>query len=134
MNLSNHRREPILRRQFAGFSTILILTWVVELIHLPHLMYNEAITFSWPRVILRTVVVGGIWILVHISTRRLLERLHALEDFLRVCAWCRKVGHDDEWLTMEEYFGSRFGTATSHGICPECAKAAVEHGTAAGAA
>jgi len=52
----------------------------------------------------------------------MLKRLHQLEEFLLVCSWCRKVGHEGKWLTMEEYFGSKFATETSHGICPECAK------------
>jgi hypothetical protein len=122
--------EPILRKQVAGFSLIIALSWIVEFLHVPHLMFNEAITFSWPRVLLRTGVVLLIWIWVHLSTRRLLDRVHGLEEYLRVCAWCRKVGHGDEWLTMEEYFGSQFGRSTSHGICPACAKATFEQSAA----
>ena len=53
---------------------------------------------------------------------RLLKRLHHLEEFLLVCSWCRRVGDQGEWLTTEEYFGSKFATHTSHGICPECVK------------
>lgn len=127
MIFSNTWREPILRQQDAGFFIIIMLSWIVEAFHLPHLMYDESITFSWPRVLIRTGVVLAIWIWVHIATNRLLDRLHGLEEFLRVCAWCRKVGHGSDWLTMEEYFGSQFGRSTSHGICPECAKATFEH-------
>jgi hypothetical protein len=61
---------------------------------------------------------------VHLTTKRLLKRLHYLEEFLLVCSWCRKVGHEGEWLTMEGYFGSKFATETSHGICSERAKKA----------
>ena len=56
--------------------------------------------------------------------RRLLRRLHHLEEFVLVCSWCRKVGHGGEWLTMEEYFGSKFDTHTTHGVCPACARQA----------
>ena len=61
-----------------------------------------------------------IWTWVHLITRRLLKRLHHLEGFLRICGWCRKVCDNDEWLTMENYFNSKFATKTSHGMCPEC--------------
>ena len=69
----------------------------------------------------RSGVVFAIWLWVHLSNRRLIKRLRQLEEFLLVCSWCRKVGHESEWLTLEEYFGSHLNTATSHGICPACA-------------
>jgi hypothetical protein len=45
----------------------------------------------------------------------------SLEGFLRVCAWCRKIGHEDEWLPLEEYFDRHLDTKTTHAICPGCA-------------
>ena len=71
---------------------------------------------------MRTVVVLAIWFWVRAGTKRVLKRLHHLEEFLLICSWCRKVGHEGEWLTFEQYFGSKFDTETSHGICEECAK------------
>ncbi len=115
-------REPVLRLAALGFSLIIFLTWLTEFIHLPHLLYNEPDVFLWSRVLVRTGVMLVIWTWVHFSAKRLLNRLHHLEEFLLVCSWCRKVGHQGEWLTMEEYFGSKFSTETSHGICPECAR------------
>ena len=76
-------------------------------------------------------MVLAIWLRMHLTTKRLLKRRHHLEEFLLVCSWCRKVGHQGEWLTMGEYFGSRFDTPTSHGICPECAKKTLERLTSA---
>lgn len=43
-----------------------------------------------------------------------------LEGFLRVCAWCRKVGYNDKWLTLEDYFDAGFHVGTTHGMCPDC--------------
>lgn len=116
------RKEPVLRLAALGFSIIIFLTWLAEFIHLPHLLYNEPDVFLWSRVLVRTAVMLVIWTWVHFSAKRLLSRLHHLEEFLLVCSWCRKVGHQGEWLTMEEYFGSKFATATSHGICPACSR------------
>jgi len=114
--------RAILRSETLGFSLITALVWIMELIHLPHLVLGEPAVFNWPRVLIRTAIVSAVWIWVHLRTRRLLKRLHQLEDFLLICSWCRKVGHEGHWLTTEEYFGSNFSTETSHGICPECAK------------
>ena len=72
------------------------------------------------RVLFRTVVILAIWLWVHLTTRRLLRRLYHLEEYLLICSWCRKVGYEGKWLSLEEYFGSRLNTETSHGICPEC--------------
>lgn len=113
--------KNILRKEAIGFSTIIVLTWLVEAIQLPHLVFDEPPVFYWPRVLIRTGVVLAIWLWVHFATKRLLQRLHELEKYLLICSWCRKVGHEGEWLTTEAYFGSKLATPTSHGICPECA-------------
>ena len=117
----------MLRKEAIGFSLIIVLSWATELLGLPHLLFDEPDVANWRRALLRTLVVVAIWIWVHVATKRLLKRLHYLEEFLLVCSWCRKVGHEGEWLTMEEYFGSKFSTETSHGICPECAKKTMTH-------
>lgn len=111
----------ILRWQAVGFSALLVIMWIVEILRLPHHFFGESADFLWSRVLARTATLLVIWLIVHFTTRRLLRRLHELEQFLLVCSWCRRVGHDGAWLTMEEYFSSRFATETSHGICPECA-------------
>ena len=84
------------------------------------MLYGEDFKPNWERAILRTVVVMLIWLWVHLATRQLLKRLHYLEEFLRVCSWCRKVSSGGEWLDMEKYLNSKFATKTSHGMCPDC--------------
>jgi hypothetical protein len=65
-------------------------------------------------------VILVIWLWVFLATRKLLKRLHYLEEFLRVCSWCRKVNYQDQWLGMEKFLSSKFDTKTSHGMCPDC--------------
>lgn len=113
----------ILRGQTIGFCTLIALMWLVELLRIPQLLYGEtSMEFAWLRACGRSLVVLLVWWPVHVTTKRLLQRLHQLEEFLLICSWCRKVGHQGEWLTMEDYFDSKFSTETSHGICPACAK------------
>jgi hypothetical protein len=114
-------RHRILRTEAIGFSAIIALSWLTELMRLPHLLFEEPFSPNWQRALLRTVVVLAVWVWVYIGTRQLLQRLHYLEDFLLICSWCRKIGHEGEWVTMEKYFGSQFRTRTTHGMCPECA-------------
>jgi hypothetical protein len=122
--MSTHRKSQrsILRRQAIGFLLMIVCIWLVEILHIPHLLYGVPAEIDPMRVFVRTMVVVAIWGWVHFTTRRLLRRLHELEEFLRVCSWCRKVDRRGEWLTMEQYFGSQLATATTHGICPECMK------------
>lgn len=113
--------RSILRHEALGFCLMLLFVWVAEIAGVPHRFFGETEGFVWTRVLFRTAIILAIWFWVYLTTRRLLRRLYHLEEYLLVCSWCRKVGHEGKWLTMEEYFGSRLSTETSHGICPECA-------------
>ena len=62
----------------------------------------------------------AVWLLVSNSTRRLLKQVRQLEDFLRVCAWCRRIDYKGEWMPLEDFMEQGFDTPTTHGICPEC--------------
>jgi hypothetical protein len=117
---TKRKREPILIVEAVGFSFILLVSWGAAFFDLPHRLFGDEPAFDWRRAVVRTVVLVPIWAWVHFTTRNLLRRLRYLEEFLLVCAWCRKVGNEGQWLTMEEYFGSKYAENTSHGICPEC--------------
>ena len=116
------RREFIHWVEGFGFGAIILLGWLAEVLGMPHLLFAEADTYNWSRPIIRTAVVLCVWALVHVATRRLLKRLYHLEEYLRICAWCRKLNHEGKWMTMENYFGSAYATKTSHGVCPECSR------------
>jgi hypothetical protein len=123
---NNKGRDSILWIEAAGFSFLIVMSWLTEVLHIPHYLFHDPFVPNWKRAILRTIVVSLIWLWVYLLTRRMLKRLHHLEEFLRICSWCRKVCHDEEWLGLEEYFNSRFATRTSHGMCPDCLKKKVE--------
>jgi hypothetical protein len=119
-------RNSILWVEAFGFSLMIALSWLTEVFKIPHYLFNEPFTVNWHRAALRTVVILLIWSWVYWLTHRLLKRLHHLEEFLRICSWCRRVCHDEEWLELEAYFNSKFSTRTSHGMCPDCLKKKVE--------
>jgi hypothetical protein len=126
MKPTKERSNAILWIEGFGFSILIAFSWLTEVARIPHFLFEEPFTPNWHRAILRTIVITLIWTWVHLATRRLLKRLHHLEEFLRICSWCRKVCHDGDWLTLEEYFNSKFATQTSHGMCPECLKKSVQ--------
>ena len=103
-----------------AFSLLIALSWLTEWLRIPHLLYGEDFTPDWRRASLRTLVILFIWLWVFLATRKLLKRLHYLEEFVRVCGWCRNVCLDGKWLAMEKYFNSKFDTKTTHGMGPDC--------------
>ena len=119
-------RNSILWIEASGFTFLIAMSWLTEVFRIPHYIFGEPFVPNWHRAILRTIVMLFIWAWVHFLTRRILKRLHYLEEFLRICSWCRRVCNEDQWLEMERYFNSKFATRTSHGMCPDCLKKKVE--------
>lgn len=124
----NDRRieTVVLWTEVIGFGLIIALSWAEELADLPRLLLGGEHQSHWRESIIETCTVVVVAIPVFMLTRRILARLLYLEEFLRVCAWCRKLNHNDEWVPVEEYFQRGFNKQTTHGICPECLDKATE--------
>jgi hypothetical protein len=43
-----------------------------------------------------------------------------LENPARVCAWCRRLSRDGEWVEITPRALLEDFTAVSHGLCDEC--------------
>ncbi len=121
-------RAWVLWYECIGFGLIMVLSWLDELVSLQQWAFGGA-----PHVrdlrgsVLETAAIVAIWAIVFLLTRRLLSHLHYLETFVKVCAWCRKVGQEGRWVKVEDYFAEGFHVEATHGICPEClAKAKAE--------
>jgi len=113
----------VLLYESAGFGVILLLSAVNNFLGLPRLLVGgEGAISRWRYGVMESVIILLIWTLVFSITRRLLQKVRHLEGMLRVCAWCRKVGHGDKWITLEAYFAEGLQIGTTHGICPECRK------------
>jgi hypothetical protein len=104
-----------------GFGLLLLFSWLNELLDLPHLLFGgEAHACDFRDSLIESAVIVLIWAVVFVLTKRLVAHLLYLEGFLRVCAWCRKVGYDGQWMGLEEYFARGFHVETTHGMCPQC--------------
>jgi hypothetical protein len=117
----NSQLTRIILYQNLGFLAILILCYLDELLKLPSLVFSDhPFAFVYRRTTLEMLLILAIWFLVSASTRRLTKRVRQLEDFMRVCAWCRRIDCKGEWMRLEEFMQQGFDTPTTHGICPEC--------------
>lgn len=106
-----------------GFVTIIILTWCDSLFNLAHYVFGTARQDeSLDRTLVATGVIVLLWIASSYKVYRIISRLSYLENFLHVCAWCRKIEHETHWYSLEQLFTRQTGGQTSHGMCPECAE------------
>jgi hypothetical protein len=107
--------------QNLGFLGIIVLCFLDDLLQLPTLIFSgDPFAFVYRRSTLDILLVLAVWFIVSRSTRRILARVHYLEKFMRVCAWCRRIHFKGEWMPLEEFMRQGFDTPTTHGICKEC--------------
>ena len=110
----------VLACEVIGFLAIITLSWINELLGLPRLIFGSSHVGGWHESLLETAIVLLVAMPVAAQTRRLLARLHYLEEFPRLCAWCRKLHLNNEWVPVEQFLQRKFDTQISHGICPAC--------------
>ncbi|MBI2928693.1 MAG: hypothetical protein HYY24_23775 [Verrucomicrobia bacterium] len=104
-----------------AFLTIITLTWCDGVFDLAHFVLNEPRTRAdLADTALKTSVLFLIWAGSAYKLFRIVSRLSYLEEFLRVCAWCRRIEFDSQWLSLEDHYTRQTGKKTTHGICPEC--------------
>jgi hypothetical protein len=119
--VKNSQLARIVVYQNVGFLAVIVLCFLDELLQLPSLIFSgHPYVVLYRRPTLEMLLFLAVWLLVSNSTRRLLKQVRQLEDFLRVCSWCRRIDYKGEWMPLEEFMEQGFDTPTTHGICPEC--------------
>ena len=112
----------IIWHEIAAFSLILLISWANELGDLTQRLIGGSASSNWREAVVESTITLAVAIPTILLSWRLSRRLHYLEGFLRVCAWCRKVGQGDDWISIEEYVEKNFKAQTSHGMCPACSQ------------
>jgi hypothetical protein len=106
--------------EIAGFGLIIALSWADELFGAAARLLGRPHRADIGEAIVESLVTLLVAIPIVIHTRRVVSRPFYFEGFLRVCAWCKNVEHQGDWIPVGEFFQERFETATSHGMCPVC--------------
>jgi hypothetical protein len=52
--------------------------------------------------------------------RQAIHRIRRLSHMLTMCAWCRKVSVNGEWISIDQFLQQRRNTTSSVGLCPDC--------------
>jgi hypothetical protein len=113
--------SSVLRVQSIGFLAIIGFSWFNEFVDLRSLIFgNHPYISDFRESALEMLLVLAVWFLVVGATRRVIQRVHYLEGFPRVCAWCHHISFKSRWVRLEEFLKREFDTPTTHGICPAC--------------
>ena len=107
--------------QSLGFLIVVVLTWSDAIFDLAHIILGlPGREIDLNRTAITTVVILLLWMFSAYKIYLVVSRLSYLESFLHVCAWCRKIEHNERWLSLEDHFAQKTGGTVSHGICPDC--------------
>ncbi|MDP9004601.1 MAG: hypothetical protein M3N12_07405 [Verrucomicrobiota bacterium] len=117
---NENKAHRILWYECAGFTTIILLSWLDELLRLPERIPGGAPDPNWREATFETLVILFVWLVVFVSTKRIVKRLHYLEGMVKMCAWCRRLDQKGKWVPFDEYIVRDMHTMASHGMCPEC--------------
>ena len=125
---SQHFKILILSLQITGFLSIIILCWLDETLALPARVFGDPLSTAgnWHEAVWETICITMVAIPIVVASTLMVRKLHYLENFIRVCAWCRKVHLNDTWIPVENYLSTEASIECSHGICEECAKQLVK--------
>ncbi|HEY1583017.1 MAG TPA: hypothetical protein VGF73_07960 [Chthoniobacterales bacterium] len=117
--------KVILGLELFGFAMVVAVLWLDEFVDVPYRFLGALKTPLRPEEFwfeALTVLVVAIGVVT--ATLWVFRRLRILEGFIQVCAWCRKVNVNDDWVSFEQYLKREHDVHSSHGICPECRAAA----------
>ncbi len=112
--------KRILLYQNIGFLTVILISWLDELIGLPSIIMGTSHAHIWGEAILESIIVIIVWIPVNTMTHILLKRLFYLESLVKMCAWCRRIEYENKWYTQEQFYKLGFNADVTHGICHDC--------------
>ena len=122
----------ILLLELIGFGGVLLLIWLDEYVDIEFRYLGAPKTPLRPQEYwFETCAVLLLGTVIVLATLWVFRRLRFYDDFIRVCAWCRKVEVAEEWVTFEDYMKLQHDVKSTHGICPTCRANALKRRSAA---
>jgi hypothetical protein len=107
--------------ELIGFGGVLLLIWLDEYVDIEFRYLGAPKTPLRPQEYwFETCAVLLLWTVIVLATLWVFRRLRFYDDFIRVCAWCRKVEVAEEWVSFEDYMKLQHDVKSTHGICPTC--------------
>ena len=111
---------PIITLAVAGFLG-LIVVFALDDWDLPARSYGAMLNPIRPYAFsIKVVAVLCLFITVLGVLREAILRIQRLSTMMTMCAWCRRVAVDGDWISIDQFLQQRKNTTSSVGVCPEC--------------
>jgi hypothetical protein len=118
-----HLIKKVLTIEIIGFSFILLIIWLDELIDLPHILFGASATPpNYSESTFESILIIFVAAITIALTHAILLRLRFLEGLLPICSICKKIRSKQDWIPIEQYISTSSNTDFTHGICPICAE------------
>ena len=112
---------PIVTLAVAGFLGLIVVFALDEYWDLPARSFGAFLKPMRPyEFSIKVVAALCLFITVLGVLREAIQRIQHLSHMLTMCAWCRRVAVNGEWLSIDQFLKQRRNTTSSVGLCPEC--------------
>jgi len=107
----------------AGFFLIIATAWITALFDPPYIFFHQGFKpIDIYETAFETFMILVVAVFVILYTGRLFSQIKYLEDFMVICASCKKVKVGEEWVQIEQIISEKSDVKFSHGICENCAQ------------
>ena len=112
---------PIITLAVAGFIGLIVIFALDEYWDLPARSFGAMLKPIRPyEFSIKVIAALCLFITVLGVLREAIARIQRLSYMLTMCAWCRRVSVNGEWLSIDQFLQQRKNTTSSVGLCPDC--------------
>ena len=112
---------PIITLAVAGFVGLIVVFALDEYLNVPGRSVDAFLKPIRPFAFsIKVVAVLCLFITVLGVLREAIHRIQHLSHMMTMCAWCRRVAIDGDWISIDQFLQQRKNTTSSVGVCPDC--------------
>jgi hypothetical protein len=112
---------PIITLAVAGFIGLIVIFALDEYWDLPARSFGAMLKPIRPyEFSIKVVAALCLFITVLGVLREAILRIQRLSHMLTMCAWCRRVSVNGEWISIDQFLQQRKNTTSAVGLCPDC--------------
>jgi hypothetical protein len=128
----SNRMPPVITLAVAGFLGLIVIFALDEFWDLPARSFGAFLKPTRPyEFSIEVTAALCLFIIVLGVLRQAIHRIRRLSHMLTMCAWCRRVSLEGEWISIDQFLQQRRNTTSSVGLCPDCYSKTSTRNTAA---
>lgn len=113
--------SAILLFEILGFSLVVAIIWIDEVLDLPHRLFGAPRTpVNWIEASLESIPVLLLAVVVVCLSLYWLNKIRLLEGLLPICSDCRRIRVGEGWVPLERYIEEHSEAAFTYSLCPAC--------------